>query len=104
MQPMDQVLVFKALANKSRLQILHWMKNPQQHFGGSCPGGGPRGKLVCVGEIQEKLGLSQSTASHYLAMLMKAGLVVPRREGQFTYYERNEDALKEVGKFLKEEI
>ncbi len=101
---MDQVLVFKALANKSRLQILHWMKDPQQHFGGEGPSGGPRGKLVCVGEIQEKLGLSQSTASHYLAMLMKAGLVIPRREGQWTLYERNEDALKEVGKFLKEVI
>jgi len=101
---MDQVLVFKALANKSRLQILQWMKNPQQHFGGDCPSGGPRGKLVCVGEIQEKLGLSQSTASHYLAMLMKAGLVTPRREGQWTLYERNEEALREVGKFLKEEI
>ncbi|MGE5625839.1 MAG: ArsR/SmtB family transcription factor [Bacillota bacterium] len=101
---MDQVLVFKALANKSRLQILQWMKNPQQYFGGECPTGGPRGKLVCVGEIQEKLGLSQSTASHYLALLMKAGLVVPRREGQFTLYERNEEALRELGKFLKEEI
>ena len=101
---MDQVLVFKALANKSRLQILNWMKHPQQHFGGDCPSGGPRGKLVCVGEITEKLGLSQSTASHYLAMLMKAGLIVARREGQYTFYERNEEALKEVGKFLKEEI
>ena len=101
---MDQVAVFKALANKSRLQILQWMKNPQQHFGASSPCGGPRGKQVCVGEIQEKLGISQSTASHYLAMLMKAGLVVPRREGQFTFYERNEDALKELNKFLKEEI
>lgn len=100
---MDQVLVFKALANKSRLEILQWMKHPQQHFG-PCPTGGPRGKLVCVGEIQEKLGLSQSTASHYLAILMKAGLVIPRREGQWTFYERNEEALKEVGKFLKEEI
>jgi hypothetical protein len=37
-------------------------------------------------------------------MLMKAGLLVPRREGQFTYYERNEDALKEVSKFLKDEV
>ena len=101
---MDQVLVFKALANKSRLEILRWMKNPQQHFGGSCPSGGPRGKLVCVGEITEKLGLSQSTASHYLSLLMKAGLVVARREGQWTFYERNEEALKEAGKFLKEEI
>jgi DNA-binding transcriptional ArsR family regulator len=103
MTNMDQVLVFKALANKSRLQILQWMKDPDKHFG-VAPNGKPRGKLVCVGEIQEKLGLSQSTASHYLSLLMKAGLVVPRREGQWTFYERNEDALKDLSKFLKEEI
>ena len=100
---MDQVLVFKALANKSRLQILQWMRDPGKHFG-EMHLGKPRGKLVCVSEIQEKLGLSQSTASHYLAMLMKAGLVLPRRDGQYTFYERNEDALKEMSKFLKEEI
>ena len=103
MMYMDQVLVFKALANKSRLQILQWMKDPDEHFGPT-PHGKPRGKLVCVGEIQEKLGLSQSTASHYLSLLMKAGLVLPRRDGQWTFYERNEDALKELSKFLKEEI
>ncbi|HET7174718.1 MAG TPA: metalloregulator ArsR/SmtB family transcription factor [Gammaproteobacteria bacterium] len=100
---MDQVLLFKALANKSRLQILQWMKDPGKHFG-EMHLGTPRGKLVCVSEIQEKLGLSQSTASHYLAMLMKAGLVLPRRDGQYTFYERNEDALKELSKYLKEEI
>ena len=100
---MDQVLVVKALANKSRLKILQWMREPDKHFG-ACPTGGPRGKLVCVGEIQEKLGLSQSTASHYLTLLMQAGLVLPRRQGQWTFYERNEEALKELGTFLKEEI
>jgi ArsR family transcriptional regulator len=100
---MDQVLIFKALANKSRLQILQWMKDPDKHFGAT-PNGKPRGRLVCVGEIQEKLGLSQSTASHYLSLLMQAGLVVPRREGQWTFYERNEEALKDIGKYLKEVI
>jgi DNA-binding transcriptional ArsR family regulator len=100
----NQVLVFKALANESRLKILQWMKDPEKHFGCDRPTGDSRGKLVCVGEIQKKLGLSQSTASHYLSLLMQAGLVVPRREGQWTFYERNEEKLKEVGKFLKEEI
>jgi DNA-binding transcriptional ArsR family regulator len=99
----SQVLVFKALANESRLKILQWMKDPEKHFG-ACPTGGPRGKTVCVGEIQKKLGLSQSTASHYLSLLMQAGLVIPRREGQWTFYERNEEALKELSKFLREDI
>ncbi|MHB8424529.1 MAG: ArsR/SmtB family transcription factor [Gammaproteobacteria bacterium] len=100
---MEQVEVFKALANESRLKILQWMKDPDRHFG-PCPTGGSRGRKVCVGEIQAKLGLSQSTASQYLATLEQAGLVVAKRQGQWTFYERNEEALKELGKFLKEEI
>jgi len=97
------VEVFKALANESRLKILQWMKEPGKHFG-ECPSGSARGRKVCVGEIQAKLGLSQSTASQYLATLEQAGLVVARREGQWTFYERNEQALKELGDFLQKEL
>lgn len=100
---MDQVEIFKALANESRLRILQWLKEPEQHFG-PCPTGGARGRKVCVGEIQAKLGLSQSTASQYLAILEQAGLVVAHREGQWTFYERNEKALKALSDFLKQEL
>ncbi|MGA9856051.1 MAG: metalloregulator ArsR/SmtB family transcription factor [Gammaproteobacteria bacterium] len=100
---MEQVEVFKALANESRLKILQWMKEPDKHFG-ECPSGSARGRKVCVGEIQAKLGLSQSTASQYLATLEQAGLVVARREGQWTFYERNEQALKALGDFLKTDL
>jgi DNA-binding transcriptional ArsR family regulator len=100
---MQQVEVFKALANESRLKILQWMKDPDKYFG-DCPTGGARGRKVCVGEIQAKLGLSQSTASQYLAILEQAGLVIARREGQWTFYERNEIALKALGDFLKKEL
>jgi ArsR family transcriptional regulator len=31
---MDQVEVFKALSNKTRLQILNWLKTPAEHFPG----------------------------------------------------------------------
>ncbi|MGH8377619.1 MAG: ArsR/SmtB family transcription factor [Gammaproteobacteria bacterium] len=100
---MKQVEVFRALANESRLKILQWMKEPDKHFG-DCPTGGARGRKVCVGEIQAKLGLSQSTASQYLAILEQAGLVVARREGQWTFYERNEAALRQAGDFLKKDL
>ena len=101
---MEQVEIFKALANESRLKILTWMKEPDKHFGGDCPSGGARAGRVCVGEIQRKLGLSQSTASQYLAILESAGLVKAGREGQWTYYERNEDAIQELGRFLNQEL
>ncbi|MHB8455029.1 MAG: ArsR/SmtB family transcription factor [Acidiferrobacterales bacterium] len=100
---MDQVAVFKALANESRLKILQWMKDPEKHFG-DAPHGRARGRAVCVGEIQAKLGLSQSTVSHFLALLLQADLLVAKREGQWTFYERNENTIKALGRFLKEEI
>lgn len=45
---------------------------------------------VCVGDIQEKAKVSQSTVSSYLNMMQKAGLLESIRHGQWTYYRRNE--------------
>lgn len=101
---MDQVTIFKALGNESRLNILKWLKDPERYFGpsGECKQRLARG--VCVGAIHEKLGLCQSTTSHYLALLEQAGLVTARRCGQWTYYERNESALSELSGFLQREL
>lgn len=103
---MDQVSVFKALGNESRLNILKWLKEPERYFGPpeteECKHRQDKG--VCVGAIQEKLGLCQSTASHYLALLEQAGLVIANRCGQWTYYRRNEEAIKSLGDFLKQDL
>lgn len=100
---MKHVEVFKALANESRLKILQWLKDPKEHFGNPASGG-VRGRKVCVSVIQSKLGLSQSTASQYLAILEQAGLVTATRDGQWTFYERSEEALKEIDNFLEKEL
>lgn len=100
---MDEVSVFKALANESRLKILRWMRDPDRHFG-PAPNGQCRENRVCVGEIQKKLGLSQSTASQYLAQLQQAGLIEAKRCGQWTFYVRNEATLRKVGRFLEAEL
>lgn len=100
---MERVDILKAIANESRLKILYWMKDPKKHFGPS-PTGGERGRKVCVTEICAKLGLSQSTASQYLATLEQAGLVKGRREGQWTFYERDESAVKELKNFLDQDL
>lgn len=103
---MDQVTVFKALANESRLNILRWLKDPEQYFapyeGQECKQ--LRGRGVCVGAIHAKLGLCQSTASHYLALLEQAGLVTAHRCGQMTFYERNETALEALSDYLRQEL
>ncbi len=103
MEPVD---VFKALANGSRIRILKWLGDPDRYFPADpeAPDAHSRKLGVCVGLIQKKSGLSQSTVSHYLAILQKADLVTARRQGQWTYYRRNEKALKSIARFLKEEI
>lgn len=44
------------------------------------------GELSCK-EIVEKFTVSQATISHHLKELINAGIVKPRREGQYCYYK-----------------
>ena len=46
---------------------------------------------LSVNEIVEKIGLSQPTISHHLAILRDAGLVKIREEGKQTFYTLNQD-------------
>ena len=46
---------------------------------------------LSVNEIVEKIGLSQPTISHHLAILRDAGLVNIREEGKQTFYTLNQD-------------
>ena len=98
------IAVLKALGNETRLNILGWLKDPKRHFGRQEVGDFQEDG-VCVSLIQKKCGLSQSTVSSYLALLTRAGLVKVKRVGQWTYYRRNEDAIRrfvhEFGATLK---
>lgn len=89
---MNLQLVLKALSNEKRLKILHWLKEPKKHFTSHhCD---VESDGVCVGLIEEKIGLSQSTVSQYLMLLQQAGLITTERRGQWTYCKRNEKNLK----------
>lgn len=100
---MDTKDVFKVLANDTRLQILQWLKHPENYFLDDgehyLPAEG-----VCVGSIQKKAGLAQSTISHYLAMLEEAGLVTSTRHGQWTYYRRNDAAFTALADQIAHQI
>lgn len=99
---MDQLEIFKALSNKTRLDILHWLKEPEISFPGQESIGFKHG--VCVGQIQQKAGLTQSTVSEYLSVLQRAGLVKSTRVGQWTYYQRNEEAFKALSELVQSKI
>lgn len=96
------IAIFKALSNETRLKILQWLRDPEKNFpeNQSCP----REFGVCVGLIQKKAGLSQSTTSHYLSLLQQAKLVTVQRHGQWTYYKRNEEAIDKLIGFLQRRL
>ncbi|UGU18217.1 ArsR family transcriptional regulator [Sinomicrobium kalidii] len=97
---MDIVEISKVLSNKARVDILTWLKHPEEHFP-------PHRELghfndgVCVDHIRRKTGLSQSTVSHYLNMMYKAGLIEPTRYGKWTYFKRNEETLNAYRKEIE---
>ncbi|MEN1784142.1 MAG: ArsR family transcriptional regulator [Bacteroidota bacterium] len=97
---MNIVEISKVLSNTTRVEILHWLKAPEQHFP-------PHREIdhfddgVCVGFIQDKTGLSQSTISTYLNQMQNAGLLIPTRHGKWTYYRRNETVITDYLKALQ---
>lgn len=101
--PEDElVALFKALANPTRLRILRWLKDPEANFAPQEDGFDEFG--VCVKQIQEKAGISQSTASHFMGVMQRAGLLSSRRNGRWTYYKRDEPRIAELSARLGSEL
>ena len=99
---MDYTEVFKALSNKSRLQMLEWLKEPEINFPEQIASGFEHG--VCVGQIQSKAGLTQTTVSEYLSILQRAGFIQSKRVGQWTYYKRNEESFTALSKIIESNL
>jgi DNA-binding transcriptional ArsR family regulator len=66
----DAAALLKALANEQRLLVMCSLVD------------GPKS----VGELNERVELSQSALSQHLAVLRAAGVVTTRREGQTIWY------------------
>jgi len=67
----DVAQFFKVLADEARLKMLWLLFNNEE---------------LCVCDIMETLGITQSKASRHLATLRHAGLVTDRRAGAWSYY------------------
>jgi DNA-binding transcriptional ArsR family regulator len=89
---MNTNLILKALANDNRLMIMQWLKNPTKHFSSDKCDVQLQG--VCVGLIEKKLSLSQSTVSQYLQQLQRADLITMKRVGQWTFCTLNHATVK----------
>jgi ArsR family transcriptional regulator len=97
---MDRDEILKALAHPKRVEILNWLKNPEEHFAAQDY---PLQQGVCAGQF-ERCGLSQSTVSSHLGILQRAGLVQTKRVGQWIFYKRNEETIAEFLACLHQEL
>lgn len=86
-----------AVADPTRRRILQALKEK-----GGCSLGHEVG--LCASDIEIRIHLSQPTISHHMSVLKKAGLVEAKKEGQWMWYRRNETALRELAKSLRDTL
>lgn len=82
---MENIKVFKALSNRSRIEILKRLKNKDS---------------ICACKFLEEMDLSQSTISHHLKVLADCDLVNCRKEGRWHHYSLNETMINEIIEFF----
>lgn len=88
--------IFDVIADPTRRDLLVALRDRQAVSAGAV-GDGEMG----VGELVEKLSLSQPTVSKHLKVLREANLVTVREVGQRRYYAINSGPLSAVDDFLE---
>lgn len=93
----------KAVASAVRLDILQYLKDPAANFPAQVDG-----DLVydgvCADFIREKLDIAAATASRHLTLLTDAGLLVASRKRGWTFYRRDEKAIRRFAKQLHSDL
>lgn len=69
--------VFKALSDQSRIRILHLIL---------------RNKEMCITDLEQVLGFTQTKTSRHLGYLRNTGLVTSRKLDQWVYYSLKEES------------
>ena len=82
----NAVNLLKGLANESRLMIMCVLSEGE----------------VSVGQLNQRIKISQSALSQHLAVLREQGLVQTRRESQTIYYSLADSAAMSVIELLRE--
>ena len=77
-----------AIASKERLIILNSLKEKDR----------------CVCELEVVLDKSQSTISHHLRKLERAGLIISWKKGSYTYYSLVRESPKKYLTILNDEL
>ena len=73
----DLAALFKALGDRTRVQMLHMLKAAAEP--------------ICVCDFTAAFDLGQPTVSHHLARLREAGLIGSYKRGLWTFHHLRED-------------
>jgi ArsR family transcriptional regulator len=87
----------QAIADPTRRRILQALKEK-----GGCSLDKDVG--LCASDIELRIHLSQPTISHHMSILKKAGLVKAKKIGQWRWYRRDENALRELTRALRRSL
>ena len=85
------------IADPTRRRILEALKTKAASAASKATG-------LCASDIESRIHLSQPTISHHMAILEKAGLIQSRKQGQWRRYRRNEGAIRDFTKALKQTL
>lgn len=77
----DLASVFKIFGDFTRLTILSLLMDQDE---------------MCVGDIAERLNMTQSGVSHQLALLKQSKLVKTKRDGKSIYYSIADEHVSEI--------
>ncbi|MEN8186891.1 MAG: autorepressor SdpR family transcription factor [Bacteroidota bacterium] len=77
-------IIFKALNDKTRRDILELLKD----------------KELTAGGIADKFNISKPSISHHLDILKRADLVTSEKRGQFIYYNINTTILEDIFQWI----
>lgn len=88
-----------AIADPTRRRILQALKPVEAQAKANAAAA-----RLCAGDIEGRVRLSQSTISHHMAILTKAGLVEATKQGQWRWYRRKEKAIRGIVKTLRGEL
>ena len=80
----DLVKVAKSLSDPNRVRIVEALREGE----------------LCVCELCDALGLSQSTLSTHLQVIRSAGIVRSRKEGKWSYYALTPEAVTAINQWL----
>lgn len=81
----DRALIYRALGDESRLQILDILREQE----------------MCAADLLKLVPIVQSTLSHHMKILCESGLVQCRKQARWSYYSVNKQLFGETADRLK---